>query len=200
MMSFVSIVVCEDFLSVVADRRSTNINTNKIDNEFEQKIHKIGNNVFYSNTGLIDPSVEFIVNSNLNNSIVTNDLLSDESEIRSWYDEVKLFISKEHFFEIRFGGLSVNNKFEVYLINSIENDLQKINYNRGSIAYSLASSSSISNKIPVDYFIKQYNKLRVENLSIIRNLQESLNDYVADKDDTVNKNKTYFSLVKPRFK
>ncbi|MGG4481215.1 hypothetical protein [Paenibacillus illinoisensis] len=198
-MSFVSVVVCEDFLSVVADGRATNTIVGKIDSEYEQKIHKIGENVFYSNTGFVDPSVEFILNSNLKNSIVTNGVLSDESDIRSWYEEVKVLIKKNLFFEIRFGGLSVNNKFEVYLINSVENDIQKLNYKKGTIAYSLASSDNLMKKISEEYFVKKYTELRVENLSIVRGIQESLNDYVAEKDETVNKNKTYFSLEKPRF-
>ncbi|MFS0855184.1 hypothetical protein [Paenibacillus taichungensis] len=197
-MSFVSVVVCEDFLSVVADSRATNTITGEIDNEYEQKIHTIGEKVFYSNTGLVDPFMEFTINSKLINSIVTNGLLRSETEIRSWYKKIQRLIKKDLFFEVRFGGLSVNNKFDVYLINSIENDIQKITYKRDGIAYSLAGSVQFK-KESEDYFITQYKRLRVESPPIIRKLQESLNDYVADNDETVNKNKTYFVLEKTRF-
>ncbi|WP_413986449.1 hypothetical protein [Paenibacillus polymyxa] len=195
-MSFVSIIVCNDYLSVVADSRAVNTISGEIDNEYEQKIFEIGEYVFIVNTGYISDAAQFLLNSKLDQSVVLNGLLKDEKEIRNWFNTIKDYTNTDSFFEVKFGGLSVENKFQVYTISSKEDDIIKINYTNSEIGYSFASSPHTPNDLPLKLFAQQYQNLKEDNLESVRKLQESINDYIADNDPTVNKNKSYYSLVK----
>ncbi|OMD67593.1 hypothetical protein BSK50_29940, partial [Paenibacillus odorifer] len=121
-MSFVSIIVNNDFLSVMADSRAVELyvdgRIHRILTEDMDKIQKISDRAFYTITGVNEDAIEFIQKSEMINSLLLDGLIIPETDILKWFAQNKELMTKELFFRISFGGLSINNEFQVYSIKN----------------------------------------------------------------------------------
>jgi hypothetical protein len=187
-----------NFLSVVADGRTVIMyedGSYEFCNEIEKKIEILTKKVFLCPTGLLDDANKFINDSSMKKSIMESGKLRKEIDIENWYQSVKEKIKTRSFFEIKFGGLSIDGKLQVYTISSKEDHLIKTRTDEPKIIYSFSNSQAITKEYVKKVLINLFESGRYSHtLRGMIELQYDLNDIIADNDVLINKNKTRFTL------
>lgn len=195
-MSFVSIILCNNFLSVMADSRASEIykdgSFHKVISEDDDKIRNFSDSTFYVITGILQYALDFIEKSNMNNLIINNGKLKSSDDIEKWYNDSLNLLNYDYSFGLSFGGISVDNKLRFYSIESDKKNLVEHNCNQ-NLVYDLSSSQYVSTEWVTQQFIDLY-KIYDGTSSSMLKVQGILNDLVSDIDPTVNKNKKYFLL------
>lgn len=198
-MSFISVVVCKNYLNVMADGRAVELYKNgdvhRVLEEDRDKIILITDNMFIAITGIVEDAEDFIQNSNLMQNILDKGLIRAKRDLDLWFSNNIHHIITDYSYRIIFGGISTNDDFKVYEINSESKDLCELVYEEDHLSYSLSGSKVMDAESIANYFIslcRFYN----EKAETMLEIQAILNDYVADNDISVNKNKKWFSIKK----
>lgn len=202
-MSFVSIIMSNKFISVVADGRATNLDGD-INYENVFKIKEFGTKKFVVCTGSMS----------LMNEIFDKVVHYDDLEVCA--TNIYEFINQEEYLNfpssssVVIGGINKNDEVELFSINNHkekkEDRFIKVNNNQDDYCEFLILFPDVSKEFEKSIMptllnmlkyreneLKQVNEiLTVED---IREIQIELNSYVADNDNTVNKN-TLTCLIK----
>lgn len=194
-MSFISIIICDHYLSVMADSRASVLDISgaffKVKNDNVEKICMTSDVTFYTISGLYEDAIDFLTKSNFTSLIKADGTLKDKTGIITWFSENRHLLLQRDFlsYDLYFGGYSFDE--DNFVLYSIDGKTQNIDFKYGdeSPSYTLAYSNEyIGNKNLEDYFIE----LCLSNDPI--DAQKLINDYVADNDPTVNKTTYGFIL------
>lgn len=199
-MSFVSLVIANSFVSVMADSRTSELNSdgtiNKVKSEDYPKIFYLSDNTFMAMAGLVEDAQEFIEFSSLEQSILERGLLKEKYEITEWLEGVRQYIITDNNFKVFLGGLTIANELKVYIIDSTIRVLEELEYSENEIGYYLSPSQYID-KSWVENIFKELYRIFDGTPETMKVVQELLNDIVANSDESVNKNKRWFCLRRP---
>lgn len=199
-MSFVSLVIANSFVSVMADSRTSELNSdgtiNKVKSEDYPKIFCLSDNTFMAMAGLVEDAQEFIEFSSLEQSILERGLLKEKYEITEWLEGVRQYIITDNNFKVFLGGLTIANELKVYIIDSTIRVLEELEYSENEIGYYLSPSQYID-KSWVENIFKELYRIFDGTPETMKVVQELLNDIVANSDESVNKNKRWFCLRRP---
>lgn len=123
-MSFVSVILCDDYITVMADSRAVELYTDgsihRIINDNSNKITQLSDNVFFVVNGIVEDAQRFIDKSNLQQTILENGKLKEKDALYKWYNSSLHYIIAGSDFRIQFGGLTIANELKVYCIESNE--------------------------------------------------------------------------------
>lgn len=196
-MSFISVVICDSFISVMADSRVvelySNGNVHRVIDEDYDKITPLNNNVFVVFSGCNEDVQAFIDNSNLCEAILDNGKLRQEDELNRWFNSVSHYVVTNYSFRIHFGGLTKDNKLKAYQIASKTKDLKELVYQENHLSYDLSSLKDLEDNFIIGTFLELCNKYNGTVESMVK-IQETLNDIIADNSGSVNKNKKKFII------
>lgn len=200
-MSFVSVVMLNDFISVVADGQATN-SDGSIHAEDIVKITGFGTNKFATCTGSL-----FLLNKVFDKVIHYDDLEVCATDIHK-------FINQEEYIEftssVVIGGINKNDQVEFFYINN-HDDEQFIRKTSNKEDYceriflcpdvdlefeeTLMPTFDTMLQAHIDTLNEGNQILLPED---IEDVQIQLNEYVAENVNTVNKNITSFFIKKPK--
>lgn len=196
-MSFISVVVCNNFITVMADSRASEIYTNgdvhRVLDENFIKIKPLNDNVFVVVSGIVEDAQSFMDKSNLNEIILDDGKLRGKEELESWFSDVSKYVVTIQRFRIQFGGLTKDNKLKVFSIDSEAKKLEEIVYEENKLGYSLSRLNNLDVNYIRDTFIELCNNYDGTAESMLR-VQGTLNDIMADHNNSVNKNKKHFII------
>ncbi len=189
MLSFISIIGMDNFISVVTDGQLTSFKTNKSIQEDFKKFKKISKKQFVACTG----------NSGIAKTIFDRfnylddnfyDLKSNADTLRS--DLLSLSINDAKLLGA-IGGKNEKGELVVYTFSNIP-DQEVVEYNpKGNEMSTVFLCNSL--EIEVEKEFERLYRMKMPNSSLQKlvDTQYELNDIVADLDDTVNKVK--FTLM-----
>ncbi|WP_315069358.1 hypothetical protein [uncultured Clostridium sp.] len=214
-MSFISVMITERFLTVMADSRAVELYVNgdvhKVLDEDIDKIKILSGTVFVAVTGIVEIAQDFIDKSNLYEEIKIDGMLKNEKYLMNWFDKKKHIINTDVDvwfkdlnlnsipslrFRILFGGLTKDNELKAYMIDSDTRELSIIYYSHDRLGYNYSNSNFIDEDVLSSKFIELYKNYNGTADSILY-VQAMLNDFVAQYDETVNTNKKSFKIVLP---
>lgn len=196
-MSFISVVVCSEYLSAVSDRRAINVHPDgklSIKSENTHKMGKLSDCGFIGVVGFIRNAYKFIKESHL-----TDNILNDRGEIieeilHKWFNNNICKIEGSDY-TIIFGGRTSTNEFKVYTIEGNTKKIEEIKCMNDKFKYGLYHSNQISYK-KIKLMFNELCKNYDGTMESMQEIQEKLNDFIADNDTSVNKNKQYFHIKK----
>lgn len=197
-MSFVSVTVCNRFLTVMADSRTVKLYTNgdihSIVEENKDKIITISDNAFITITGANEDAENFIDKSNLFKEVLKEGKLKETKDLNEWFNNSKKYIITDYHFNIHLGGMDVNDKLLIYDIKSSKKELKKLEYIEDNLSYEFSGLKDINNTF-IENTFKELCKTNFNGTAeSMLNVQAQLNDIIADLNNSVNKNKKYFII------
>jgi DNA primase large subunit len=199
-MSFISVILCEKYMSVMADSRGSEVyidgRFHKVISENENKINILSSSVFYSITGISEYARDFIKRTTMDRIICDNDgNLVDESKIKKWFNSSIKYMNYSYDFSLSFGGKAKSNEFILYGFESDKKILTVQKSNQNDLKYELSVPNDVSYELVENKFKELYNLYYNGTQSSMKTIQEVLNDYVSDLSQTVNKVKKYFVIT-----
>ncbi|GKU80039.1 hypothetical protein L3i20_v244360 [Paenibacillus sp. L3-i20] len=200
-MTFISTVITDRYLTVMADRRATSIlpdgNYGDPVAEDAQKIIQVSKNSFYAIVGAVETTLSFMQVTKFEDTIFTRLGIIKEKNINPWLDENKnTLLSVPSSFQFIFGGLTSLGTYKVYSLDSKTAELSYIERESGKLNYNVFSSDCFPYQGEIAaIWLEEITTMHPHNTSrdMIR-IQSELNDKVADVDKSVNKAKTIFVI------
>jgi hypothetical protein len=200
-MSFVSVVVGSEFITIVADRRAIEVLPNgeygRIIDEEAEKIAVPTEKVFYSIVGIVHLALDFIKHSKMVETLINeNQRLVSKEKVKAWYESNKSIL-KGLKFGIVFGGESEDGFLRVFSIDSLKSEFKETTSPIGMINTIVFPSSKLDQGIPLKLFSELYG-VSDGSVESTLEIQEKLNDLIADIDGSVNKEKTFHVIRKSK--
>lgn len=200
-MTFISAVITDKYLTVMADRRATSILPDGTYGEpvaeDAHKIIQISKNAFFAIVGAVETAQSFIQVTKFEDTIFTRLGIIKEKNINPWLDENKKnLLSVPSSFQLIFGGLTSLGTYKVYTLDSKTGEISHIEREKEKLHYNVFPSECFpyQDETAAVWFEEIAAKHpRNTSLDMIR-IQGELNDKVADVDKSVNKAKTIFQL------
>jgi len=180
-MSFVSIVLCKEYLSVMADSRSSEVykdgRFHKVISENEEKIIPMTNFSFYTITGISEYAKEFIENSRLEVSIVNErGILKNTADIMKWFNSSIKHIGYKNSFGLSIGGKSIDGDFKFYSFNSDDKIINEIKYQENELKYELSVPIGTDYELVENKFKWLYNEIYDGTIETMLQVQQNLNN------------------------
>lgn len=200
-MTFISAVITDKYLTVMADRRATSIlpdgTYGKPVAEDAQKIIQVSKNAFYAIVGAVETAQSFMQVTKFEDTIFTRLGIIKEKNITPWLNANKqILLGVPSSFELIFGGLTSLGTYKVYSLDSETGDISHIERETGKLHYNVFPSECFpyQDEIAAAWFEEIISEHpRSTSHEMIR-IQEELNDKVANVDKSVNKVKTIFII------
>lgn len=192
-MSFVSIVMSNKFISVVADGRATNPDGDILYEDIF-KIKEFGTKKFVVCTGSMS-----LMNEVFDKVVHYHDLEVCATNIYEFINQEE-YLNFPSSSSVVIGGINKNDEVELFSINNHkENRFIKVNNNQEEYCEFLILFPDVNKEFEKSILPTLLNMLKYrenelkqvnENLSVedIREIQIELNSYIADNYNTVNKN------------
>lgn len=193
-MSFVSIILQPNFLSVMTDSR---VSEKYVDGRFYRavsddfnKIVRISSKVFYVIIGSNEEANIFIERSRMITEVLKDDLLNNCEKIMKWFNNNIEILDCDYSFTILIGGKNVNDELIFYILKSKHKSIEEV-----KIINQQETKYFVSNEIANNMILELYSRCNGTIDSVLK-IQKKLNDFVADNDIFVNKNTKYYVIGK----
>lgn len=182
-MSFVSIIAREDFISVMSDGRVMDPHGIPIQEDY-QKFIQINDQSFIAFAGtkeiceIIAQEMKDVINRNDDLQDHFQQLLARFQQLNLNHHGMKVFLGV--------GGINSDQEIEFHTINSKNGQVLNFSPKGGDVSYAFLNNSSYDE---ADLQKKLIEILRVTGFNTIdkiKNAQKTLNDFIAETDDTVN--------------
>lgn len=190
-MSFISITLSENFLTIVSDGRSTELKSDgtlgEVTDENAIKLSLLSDTSFFCLVGSSEDAIIYLSDSKLYELLDEKGLLIEDA-LGKWFED-NIHLIKGLKFSVSFGGITSSNKLKVFSIDSEIKVLQELTYKKDRMGYSLFCSRNVSNNHIDKVFNEILDEYPLLNMDNVLESQYRLNDIVADIDKSVNKNK-----------
>ncbi|MEK4289401.1 hypothetical protein [Paenibacillus sp. FSL P4-0502] len=197
-MSFISVIIGDDFISIVADSRETeclNSGERRVVYEFAEKITKVSDYSFFAMVGECSAGFDFIDVSHLKNMAYNrNGKIVSSHEMMLWHEVTRKSLRGK--FNLIIGGVDIFNRIVCYILNSTNTELSEIIADDGKAQSIIFPSTSVDKDLPMEMLNSLLDIRKNETIESYVAIQYALNDYVAEIDCSVNKNITSFVIRK----
>jgi len=199
-VSFLSVVITDTYLTVMADRRATQLlpdgTFGEIVAEDAHKIIEYSRHSFYSFVGAVETAQSFMQLTNFEETIFTRRGLINEARLQLWFDQYReTLFGVPSSFELIFGGLTTRDKYKVFTLDSQDGSLSHIEREVGKLNYLVFPSIFLHYpEIAATWFEEIANKHPKVTSNDMLLIQDKLNDRIANDDRSVNKEKTVFVI------
>ncbi|WP_152391838.1 Ntn hydrolase family protein [Paenibacillus guangzhouensis] len=199
-MSFLSTVVTENYLTVMADRRATQLlpdgSYGDILDEDANKIIEVSKYSFLSFVGAVETAQSFMQVTKFEETIFTRRGIINEAKLQAWHLENQEILQQvPSSFQLIFGGLTTRDTYKVYSLDSKEGSLSFIEREVGKLNYTLYPSSFFKKEeLAAEWFEDLVNSSTINSLEDMIRIQALLNDKIAAHDRSVNTKKTIFTI------
>ena len=182
-MSFVSIIAKKNFLCIASDGRASRRGEEIIDEQYK-KFRLPNPNCFVAYTGNKEASELFLKVSTLYDLYVRN-----YSEL---VERVQSLLINHPFSRFKillaFGGVTPDNIIEFYSMSTLQPNILHFKPRGSDISYAFLNNSSITEPELKTIFLKHLQINGVNSPDQIRKTQIEINNIIADRDFSVNKN------------
>lgn len=182
-MSFVSIIARENFVSITSDGRVCGHAGLPIQEDYKKFI-EVNKNYFIAYAGQKEPCELFISNSGLISPLVPNfELLARQTQFKlltNPFDKCRILLA--------FGGLDNLGQISIVTFSTLQPEIQVFKPKDDAVNYVFLNNSSLDDTQIVEKLIEHLKTSGIETADQIKIAQTELNNYVASKDRTVNKN------------
>lgn len=154
--------------------------------------------IFYSIVGNVKLAVDFIENSKMIERLINkNEMLVSDIEVLAWFKANELLLHNGKKFGLAIGGESEDGSMRVFRLDAQRKEFQESSSQPGMVNVIVFPSSKLNQSLPLKHF---YSLLGNSDGSIksILNIQEKVNDEIANIDISVNKLKTCCVIKKTK--
>jgi hypothetical protein len=201
-MSFLSLVVYEDTVSMVADKMDsifdTKTNTILTGVGKTKKLYRVGEYGFYAMAGNATVAQSFIHNSGFLSLFSHDGIIKGSQELEQWFNENGHMLSDKwpDIFSIYFGGMTKDNQVCAFTLDSTQDHLLARRAKKGCYSYSLSASPMWENdKARLNEKFEILMRRFDGTIKSVQGIQNEMNRYIASYDPSVSIETDCFALV-----